>query len=176
MNKPASLFLCVGILLSAPACKKELWYPVPEQRPSFEGFPQHITRLGDMADPDADLHIVRDIMPKTDTPWRWTGPRPAVRIRIRGKQELRYSIDFTLPDISFKDTGPVTITFTVNDHVLDRILYTEPGYKHFEKPVPPSWLPLDQNAIVGAEIDKMWKSPDDGKMFGFIISRMGLKE
>jgi hypothetical protein len=147
---------------------------VPDQRPSFEGFRLHGARVIDMLDPDVDAHIVRDIGPPADPRWRWTQARPAVRVRVHGAEPLTYFIDFTLPEITIRDTGPVNITFLVNDHVLDRVRYTASGNRHFEKSVPRDWIPPDQSAIVGAEIDKLWRSPEDGKTFGFILSRMGL--
>jgi hypothetical protein len=128
-----------------------------------------------MDDPDADRRFVRDIMPKTDVSWRWTDERPAVKMRVRAIKNLRYTIDFTLPEVTFKDTGPVTIAFTVNDRVLDRVRYAEAGHQHFEKDVPPDWVPIDTEAIVGAEIDKMWIDPDGGRKYGFILTRMGLR-
>ncbi len=127
-----------------------------------------------MMDPDVDAHIVRDIGPAVDPRWRWTQSHPALRIRVHGVEPLIYSIDFTLPEVTFRDTGPVTITFLVNDHVLDRVRYTASGSQHFEQAVPRDWIPQDQVATVGAEIDKLWRSPDDGKTYGFILSRMGL--
>lgn len=172
-TRPALIVLGGCLLLAS--CKRDPWYSVPEQRPSFEGYPSHVARVVDMGDPDADLRIVRDINPKTDQPWRWTGQRPAVKIRVRANRDLKYTIDFTLPDVTFKATGPVTMTFTVNDHVLERVRYTVPGYHQFEKAVPAEWLPLDEVATVGAEIDKLWTS-EDGKPFGFILSRIGLKQ
>jgi hypothetical protein len=129
-----------------------------------------------MDDPDADRRFVRDIRPRTDVSWRWTGQRPAVKMRVRAINNLRYTIDFTLPEVTFKDTGPVTIAFTVNDHVLDRVRYAEPGHQHFEKEVPADWVPIDTEAIVGAEINKMWIDPDGGRQYGFILTRMGLRQ
>ncbi len=167
-----SILLCV-VLLTASACNQSKWYPVPEQRPSFEGFPVHVGRVVNMEDPDADIRFARDIRPRTDTSWRWTGQRPAVKIRVRANQNLKYTIDLTLPDITFNDTGPVTIAFTVNDHVLDRVRYTASGYQHFEKEVPAEWMPLDTEVIVGADIDKLWTS-GDGQKYGFILTQIGL--
>jgi len=169
-----SIALLLGLSLSTAACDRSPWYPVPQQRPSFEGFPSHGARVIDMDDPTADSRFVRDIQPRTDASWRWTGQRPAVKVRVRVIRNLKYIIDFTLPAITFKDTGPVTIAFTVNSRTLDRVRYAEPGFKHFEKEIPTDWLPIDEEAIVGAEIDKLWTSPVDGKKFGFIVSRMGL--
>ena len=150
-------------------------YGVPVQRPSFEGYHPHPIRMVNMSDGDASLHLVRDIL-NGEGSWRWTGQRPAVKVRIWSREGLKYSTDFTLPDVTFKDTGPVSIAFYVNDHLLDRVRYATPGYKHFEKAVPAGWLTLNAEAIVGAEIDKMWVSKDDGTRYGFIVSRIGLTQ
>lgn len=149
-------------------------YPPPEQRPSFEAYRLPAARVLNMDDPDAASHFVRDISPGLEANWRWTDQRPAVRIRVRDAEKLKYVIDFTLPQATFKDTGPVTVTFTVNDQVLDRVRYTAAGTRHFEKPVPPEWLPINQDAIVGAEVDKPWISKDDGARLGFVLTRLGL--
>ena len=168
--------LSISLMLSLGACDRAPWFAVPVQSPSFEGSPKHAARVVDMSDPDADRSIVRDIAGRGDTPWRWSQQRPALKIRVRANENLKYTIDFALPAITFKDTGPVTVTFTVNDRVLDRVRYTEAGNHHFEKQVPADWLTLDADAIVGAKVDKMWTSPTDGNTFGIIIARMGLMQ
>lgn len=173
---PGWSMVCVSLCFTLTACDRTRWYAVPQQRASFEGFPSHAARVVDMDDPDADRRFVRDIMPRTDTSWRWTEQRPAIKIMVRTDKPLKYTIDFTLPRITFKDTGPVTIAFTVNGRQLDRVRYADAGFKHFEKAVPPDWLPIDAEAIVGAEIDKLWTDPDGGKKYGFIITRMGLMQ
>lgn len=127
-----------------------------------------------MSEPGAPLYFVRDIAGGADVSWRWTGKRPAVRFRVGGNENLKYTIDFTLPEATFKDTGPVTIAFTVNDHVLDRVRYARQGRQHFEEPVPPEWIEPDEFAVVGAEIDKVWTAKGDGAQLGFILSRIGL--
>lgn len=128
-----------------------------------------------MDDSDAAAHFVRDIY-DSGTSWRWTRQSPAVKLKIRSLESLKYTVDFTVAEVTFKDTGPVTITFTVNDHVLDRVRITAQGHQHFEKRIPAEWLALDQYAILGAQIDKMWVSKTDGAKFGFILSRIGLVE
>ena len=173
---PGWKIMCLVLCVTLAGCDPAPWFAVPQQRPSLGNVTGHAARVVEMDDPLADQRIVRDILPLTDTTWRWTGRRPAVKISIRADENLKYSIDFTLPQVTFKDTGPVSIAFTVNDHVLDRVRYTEPGFKHFEKAVPPDWLAIDAYAIVGAEIDKLWIDPDSGRKYGFIVSRMGLTE
>jgi hypothetical protein len=130
----------------------------------------------DMSDPGVTPRLVRDIDDGPPAPWRWTGPRPAVRIKIGYSRQMNYVIDFALPEVTFKDTGPVTVEFTVNDHVLNRVRYATPGSKHFEKAVPPDWLEPRSNVIVGAEIDPVWVSKLDGARLGFILTRIGLAE
>ncbi len=129
-----------------------------------------------MDDPGVSLRFVRDISTDLTAGWRWAFKRPAVRIPVRTDEPLRYFIEFALPEITFKDTGPVTIEFTVNDRVLDRVHYTEPGSHSFEKLVPADWMIPGQDAIIGAEIDRMWVSRVDGASYGFIITQIGLRK
>jgi hypothetical protein len=166
---PAILFLA-----TLCACQRVPEYPVPAQRTVFDASKVVTARIINMDDPGATSRFVRDISPDLSSSWRWAFKKPAVRIRVRVERQVKYFIDFTLPEITFRDTGPVTIAFTVNDRVLDTVRYTQAGYQHFEKPVPVEWIHVGQDAIVGAEIDKVWVSKDDGKAFGFIISRIGL--
>ena len=135
----------------------------------------HASRIVNMGDPDAPLHFVRDISDGLNGSWRWAQQRPAIKIRVRSEEKLKYLIDFTLPDVTFKETGPVTITFSVNGHELDRVRYVQQGVQHFEEPVPEEWLIPGEDAVIGAEIDKVWVAREDGARLGFIITRMGLR-
>ena len=60
--------------------------------------------------------------------------------------------------------------------LLDKIRYTTPGVKHFEKPVPPDWLSADADTTLGMSIDKLYVAPHDGVKFGVILQRIGLKQ
>jgi hypothetical protein len=151
-------------------------YAPPEQRQPFENFaPYRISRVVDMADGDADKHFVRDIQGLSGT-WRWTGKRPEVRVFLRTNQMLHCIVDFAIAEATFKDTGPVTLTFFVNSHPIGTERYAAPGPQHFDKPVPPEWVEAGKEATVGAEIDKPWISPADHAALGFILTRMGLAQ
>ncbi len=166
----------IGIVatLILAACDKPPEFPVPAQRPAFTAANLPVGRVFHMDDPGVTHRFVRDISPELSGTWRWAFQKPAVKIRIRTDHPLKYVIDFHFPDFTLKDTGPVTISFTVNEHELDRVRYSTPGDHHFEKPVPPEWIRVNQEAIVGAEIDKMWTAKLDGARFGFILMRIGL--
>jgi hypothetical protein len=166
---PGAVLLCGCQNLPAP-------YAPPEQRQSFENFaPYRIRRVVNMADGDAEKHFVRDIGGLGGT-WRWTGKHPEVRVFLRTNQMLHYVIDFTIVEATFKDTGPVTLSFFVNGHLLDKATYEAPGSQHFEKPVPEEWVEAGKDATVAAEIDKVWISPADGAALGFILTGIGLRQ
>ncbi len=132
---------------------------------------EHVVKFseGDMS------RVVADIL----TPaagWSWTGKRPTVKIRLQGRKQVHYEMDFAVADATFKQTGPVTVTFFVNEHALESILYSKPGPQHYEKAVPLEWIKADTDNLVGAEVDKFFTSPDDGVKLGLILNRIGLTE
>ena len=152
-------------------------YAPPEQRQPFENFrPYRVSAVINMSDGDAASHFVQDISPALAGPWRWTGQRPTVRMAIRANEDLHYAIDFTIPAVTFEQTGPVTMSFYVNGRLLERARYNSAGVQHFTKPVPPEWVEKDKEATVAAEIDKLYVSPDEGSRLGFILTSIGLKQ
>jgi hypothetical protein len=174
--RPASrAMVCVAISSFLWGCRAVPSYPVPKQRPDEltpAEFKVHATRILNMNDFFAPQHFVRDIASGPPSIWRWTYQRPAVRINAEFDQPVKYVIDFAVAEATLRDTGPVTIAFTVNDRVLDRVRYTASGQKHFEKLVPAGWLLPGKPTIAGAEIDKVWVSKD-GARLGFILVRIG---
>jgi len=168
--------LCFTVFLGACRNLPEAYAP-PEQRPLIlVDRPYRVRRVISMDDSDAPSRFVRDISPALAGTWRWTGQRPAIDIFMRVNEGVRYVIDFALPEVTFKATGPVTVSFLVNDHLLDSVRYTEAGDKHFEKPVPAEWIPVGRDSTVGAEIDKVWTAPDDRAKLGFVLVRIGLTQ
>lgn len=151
-------------------------YAPPIQRTPVEEFrPYRVARLIDLATPAADAHIVSDIGGATGS-WRWTGQRPAVKVTLKDTQNVKYFIDFAVADATFAQTGPVTVTFKVNDHVLESVPYAQPGNQHFEKLVPAEWLKADDDTIVSAEVDKVFVSPEDGAQLGLVLMKLGLTQ
>ena len=171
--RPALLALTAGLC----ACQKmpEPYAP-PVQRQPFVDYHPRLVSMVTMEDPDAPKRFVQDISNSAVGTWRWVEKRPTVRLRLSSNKNLKYTVDFTLPDVTFKETGPVTITFYVTDHVLDQVHYPKPGYQHFEKAVPPEWVTPNEFTQVGAEIDKTWFSKDDNTTYGFILTRIGLTQ
>jgi hypothetical protein len=127
-----------------------------------------------MSDADADAHIIRDVSPGSDgSPWRWTFQRPELRFWVETATRQKLVADFVIAAATFRETGPVTISFFVNGRLLARQHCPKPGKYHLEKEVPAAWLRTDTFTIVAAEADKLWVSPADGARLGFILSRIG---
>lgn len=152
-------------------------YAPPEQRQTFEHFrPYRVSQVIDMADGDAESHFVSGMGGAGSPSWRWTQKRPTLKVVMRDAEHLYYTIDFTIAGVTLEQTGPVTVSFYVNDHLLDSAHYTTSGNQHFEKEIPAGWVEAEKPATVAAEIDKVWVSPDDGTQLGFILTRIGLKQ
>jgi hypothetical protein len=153
-------------------------YPPPEQRHPVEGNfnPGPGSMMIEMSDPDADLHIVKDIYGRGDPSWRWTSQTPTVEFLVAAITSLKFHADFAIWDDSFKVTGPVEISYLVNNKTLDKIRYDTPGVKQFEKLVPTDWLSVDSGTTLSMSVDKTYTSSKDNKTFGVILVRMGLKQ
>jgi hypothetical protein len=149
----------------------------PVQRQPLEDFrPYRMSVIVDMSDEDAKTHFVQDLTSNATDTWRWTGPRPTLRVRMRSAENLRYTIDFAVAGAMLQHTGPLTVSFLVNDRMLDRVRYERDGVQHFEKAVPAGWVTAGQDVTVGADIDKPWVPPEGGPQLGIILTRIGLTQ
>lgn len=147
-------------------------YAPPEQRPRFED-PAHWQRIVHMADVDAPEHFIRDISAHLDGSWRWSAKRPAMKIHALSADGLKYKVELAVPEVTLRATGPVTIAFLINNKLLDRVRYDTPGTYRFEKPVPSDWIHAGEDAVLEAEIDKIYMDRNTPR--GFILLSMGLE-
>jgi hypothetical protein len=174
--RPRLLIASIAVLVSSCQNMPEPYAPPVQRQPFEEGRPHRMVRVVNTTDGDWIAHVVQDIPLSEPGPWKWTGQKPTVKVVTRTNQGLRYVIDFVLPEVTFKATGPVTMTFLVNDHPLDSVRYTAFGEQHFEKAVPPEWVEPMKETLVAASIDKIWIAPADGAKLGFILTRIGLTQ
>lgn len=150
------------------------WFSVPQQHRGLAEASLPPAMAVDMASPDASDHILSGIYaPAPGVGWRWTEANPAVWVMLERVDRLRFTADFAIWDDGFKQTGPVTLNFLVNGHVVGTERYTTPGVKHFEAAVPEGWLSPLKRATAGIAIDKVYVSPTDHKRFGVILVRIG---
>ncbi len=168
-------FLATGLCILFAGCSSAPdSYPVPEQiavQPPFR--PYRVSRIVEMGPEGAERYIVADIQGSSGA-WRWTGRRPTVKVGVRSNQNLQFQIDFAVAGATFNDTGPVHVTFWVNDHQIGEQQFDQPGEGHFTAPVPQDWVAPDSDVTLSAEVDKVWVAPSDGVELGLILTRMGL--
>ena len=172
------LALVCAVVLAGSGCQNmpEPYAP-PVQRPAVEKFhPYRMQAIVSMSDDDAQTHFVQDITPLATSSWRWTGKKPTVRVKARTDEELRYTIDFVLPEANFRETGPVNVAFLVNDRVLDRARYSSAGDQHFEKPIPAGWITAGQDITVAAEVDTLSAGPPVAPKLGIVLVRIGITQ
>ena len=126
-----------------------------------------------MSDAVADAYIVRDISPTTEAhPWRWAYRHPELRFFLRSVSGMRFVLDAGVPDTSFNDMGPLTLTLRINDREFDKVRFDRPGTQHYEKPVPSEFLRAGAENFVAIEPDKVYVPPDGGT-FSFVLVKAG---
>ena len=152
-------------------------FPPPEQRAALTVPPE--TGVGyfvDMSDPNSSAYVVQEIADRTEVPWRWAYAHPVLRFRVPESGRLRFLLDFSLPERTFRQTGPVTLTFTVNGRFFDRARFEAPGQLHYSHPVEREFLRGSAEVLVAIDPQPVWVSKADGGRLGFIISRAGFAE
>ncbi|HTM48831.1 MAG TPA: hypothetical protein VL285_09135 [Bryobacteraceae bacterium] len=153
-------------------------YAPPVQRKPLGGTePNPIGHFVNMGDLNATAYIVKDVADGVEAgSWRWARKRPELRFFLETTEHLNFKADFSIAESLFKETGPVAISFFVNGNLLDTVKYSEPGEKHFEKPVAAEILHAGTMNFAAMEIDKVWVSKTDGAVLGFILTRAGFTQ
>jgi hypothetical protein len=159
----SSLVVLLGGCAQAPDT-----YAVPEQHVPFR--PSNTEFIG-AGDPFAQQFFVHDVVPSEGGPWRWTAAEPELRFFLQSTQNRRLVFEFVINERTFKDTGPVTISFFVNKRLLGRETYDSPGEKSFERPIPADWIHSNEETRVMARIENPWHTPEG--VLGILLKRVG---
>ena len=150
---------------------------MPEQRqlltlPPATGLGYYVS----MSDPNSSTYVVRGIAGRTEDPWRWAYEHPVLRFRAPDVGPLKFMLHFYLPPRTFRETGPVTLTFTINGKFLDRARFKVSGQLHYSHAVAPEFLNKKNENLVAIDPDPVWVSKEDGQKFGFVIAEAGFAE
>jgi len=161
------------------ACSSEpAWQPLPMQRvfdPSTE--PKVVGAIISMESPHVDNYIVSGVITREPgSSWRWANEKAQLRFALSETERMKFVADFVIADETFKVTGPVTMKFVVDGKLLGSERYDKPGEKHYETEVAPGLLRADGPMTVVAEVDKYFKSEQDGVKLGFLLIRMGFTQ
>ena len=174
MRRLSWLWTPAALLLAGCVNIPDTYAPPIQRSPQYGPESHPASHFVAMAGANPEDYIVRDVLPgDPGNAWRWTGKRPELRFQLSFTNDLRFVMDLSVPEATFAQRGPVTISFFINGKLLDKVRYEKPGEMHFSKPVPAAWLRTDAPTLVAAEIDKVWVAPSDGAQLGFILSRAG---
>jgi hypothetical protein len=168
--------LAVILLLSLIACVSvpDAYRPPIERKPLVGGEVPKIGEIVTMNEDAAAQYIVRDVSFTADPgQFRWTGESPTLRFMVPKRDGWKLLLEFFIADATMPVTGPFHITYSVNGHVLDKVLYSASGHQRFEKPVPAEWLSDSNPTIVMAQLDKTYIAESDKKKLGVILRRAG---
>jgi hypothetical protein len=149
---------------------------IPPQYQPMGAEPEPLPTFFEMGDPRVNQLIVRDVSRTAEGPgWRWTREKPALRLPLNSANATPpdFAMDFTIVDTVFRGTGPVTLSISINGHLLGTVPCDHPGDFHFEKAVPAEWLAGANSATVEAALSKLWTVPSDGSKLGYILTREG---
>jgi len=166
----------LAFLLLAGCVRAPESYPPPIQRkpllPDVEESAPGM--LVNMSDANAGAHFVRDISPGLEGGrWRWTNQRPELKFFLESTKGLNLVWDFSVAEVTFRETGPVTVSFFVNGQPVGRVPCPKPGDYTFEQPVRQGLLRANEDNTIAAQADKLFVSRTDGVKLGFTMTRAG---
>jgi hypothetical protein len=167
------LLLVSGVLLTVSCGREAGVFAVPAQRSLNLGpDPSDALIFVAMDDPQVDDYLVNDISPERGFR-RWAFTRPELRFRLKDVSHLIFAAEFAIPEVTFKVTGPVTVSCAVNGRTLGSMRCPHAGDFRLVKPVPDGLVEVDKPVRVTFEANPRWISPEDGAQLSFLLRSAG---
>ena len=165
--------LVISALLTLSCGRQPGVYAAPPQGPLDLG-PDPFSMLAfiTMDDPHVDDYLVHDISPERGFR-RWAFTHPELRFRLKDVHQLIFTAEFAIPEVTFKVTGPVTVSCAVNGRTLGAIRCAHAGDFHLRKPVPDGLVEPEKTVRVTFEANPRWIAPDDGAQLSFLLRSAG---
>ena len=174
--RPTLVLLVLSGLPFAACGRRPPSYPPPEQAPLDMGLdPTELLPFVRMSEAIADNHLVRDIGGDPGA-FRWAFVHPEMRFMVKDTRNLKFAMEIGLPEVTFRVTGPVTISCSINGKFLTSARYDHPGTYTLGAPVPSGWVEAGKPISVTAEADRRWTSPNDGAQLSFTLMSAGFTQ
>jgi hypothetical protein len=125
-----------------------------------------------MSDAAAGAYIIQGFRSHSEGSWRWAHDHPLLRFSLPESGPLQFSMSFTLPEGTFRETGPVTLALSINGKSFDSIHCDHFGDYHFVQPVPDDLLHKPGVNLVAMDPDKT-ATPEK---LGFVLLQAGFVE
>jgi hypothetical protein len=165
------------LLLSTACGSAPQWYaPPPQRAPLFRPSRVGYGAFVQMGDPAAGAYIVQGFRDRSEGPWRWTHDHPVLRFWVPPVPHVRFTLDLTLPDQTFRLTGPVALRIGMNGKPFDRVRFDQPGRHSYSRDVPLELLHQGGENRVSLEPDR-WATPaGSSERLGFVLTSAGFVE
>lgn len=169
--------ICVIVAISGlSACSSRIpVYAPPAQFVMPAGSdPQPEVRFIKMNDLDAKLAVLEGTDNSgTGDVRRWTTEQARFQFRVASLKESDLYLRFVIPDVTFRQTGPVRISIDVNGKPFDAFIRTAPGeaeYRHAADGI--AMRPFDP-LVVSIRIDPPYIAEADHAKLGFLLNEIG---
>jgi hypothetical protein len=168
--------MVMGIALTAGCGWKPGIYPPPPQQSLELGLdPGHLKAFVLMDDPTVAEYIVNDISPEPGLR-KWAFLRPELKFQVKDPSDLKLVAEFALPEVTYKVTGPVTVSAAVAGRTVGSIRCDHAGDWRLEKPVPEGLVNAGEEIHVTFEVNRRWVSPEDGAQLSFFLRGAGFTQ
>jgi len=136
--------------------------------------PQPEVRLLTMGSLDAKLNVLAGVDGAgAGEERKWTTDKIRFRFQLSSFAGRDFYMQYSVHDVTFRQTGPVRITIALNGATFDSFVKTAPDdyeYKHAADQIA---LPPNQPFEVTLTIDPPYIAPDDGARLGILLTTIG---
>lgn len=167
--------MVMGLL--AASCGREAgsYAPPPQQSLDLGTDPGHLKAYIVMDDPTVEQYVVKDLSPERGIR-KWAFIEPELKFQVKDTRHLKLVAEFAIPEVTYKVTGPVTVSGSVNGHAVGSIRCDHAGDWRLEKPVPDGVVKSGDEVHVTFAANPRWVSPDDGAQLSFLLRGAGLTQ
>jgi hypothetical protein len=95
---------------------------------------------------------------------------------LKETRHLIFTAEFAIPEVTYKVTGPVTVSCAVNGRTIGSLRCAHAGDFRLEEPVPEGLVEADKPTRVTFEAHPRWISPEDGAQLSFLLRSAGFTQ
>lgn len=124
--------------------------------------------------PGASQYVVKGVLvgdPKSNA--FWTLDEPELKFLLSSVQHHVFREHFFIAQETLKVTGPLTVDFYVNGHLLDQGRFAKDGDVLYQHEVPVDWLKTGALTTVKMRVHNPYIAPRDGARLGFLLMSAG---
>lgn len=173
MKKALWIPIVAAAMLSACSRTPEPHGPPSQKDSLLSGLGGPVTTAVNMEDPNSSNYVVSGFAPSSEGPWRWAYEHPKLRFWGPDSPKVSFMMEYSVPERSFRHTGPITLTLIVNGVKLDTIKVGKAGPATYTRELPDGMLKRNAMNEVAIEPDKTYAPPDDNAKYSFILVRAG---